>query len=195
MDSAPHPLSLSGQEECIMDTSTSSLSLAGIEKETPTMMGHAIMMNHYNSSSEDKKTRMHEEALKNNPRASVQELIEVKRTVLWKAIHREQKRKSQDEKDTSSSTLASSGTVKPASSLSMQAQPKSDEPPTLVNPHALVLTKEEKKAVFEATKLANPNVDYTTFNMALGVAVWKADNQKRGVNPGSSLDAVDISLL
>ncbi len=102
--------------------------------------------------------------------------------------------KSQDEKDTSSSPLLSSGTFKPASSLSMQAQPKSDEPPIQVNPFALSLTKEERRSVFAATKLANPNVDLKAFNVAHGVALWKVDNQKRGVNPGSSLDAVDISI-
>ncbi len=45
MDSVAHPLYLSGQDECVMDTSFSSLSLAGAEKETPPMMGHDIMMN------------------------------------------------------------------------------------------------------------------------------------------------------
>ena len=98
MDSVPHPLSLSGQEECIMDTSSSSLSLAGAEKETPPMIGHAVMMDYYNSLSDEEKTKIHVEALKANPRASAQELIEVKRSVLWKAIHGAQKRKSQDEK-------------------------------------------------------------------------------------------------
>ena len=76
MDSVAHPLSLSGQDECVMDTSSSSLSLAGAEKETPPMMGHDIMMNYYNSLSDDEKTKLHEEALKANPRASAQELIE-----------------------------------------------------------------------------------------------------------------------
>ncbi len=66
-----------------------------------------------------------------------------------------------------------------------------DEPPVRVNPYALTLTNEEKKAVFDATKLANPNADSRTFNDALGVAVWKADNQKRGIKSGGS---VDISL-
>jgi hypothetical protein len=101
LDSVPHPLSLSGKEDGTMDTSSSSLSLAGAEKETPPMMGHAIMMNHYNSLSDEEKTRIHAEALKANPRASTQELIEVKRAALWKAIHGAQK-KSQDEKDSSS---------------------------------------------------------------------------------------------
>ena len=97
LDSVPHPLSLSGQEECIMDTSSSSLSLAGAEKEIPPMMGHAIMMDYYNSLSDEERTKIHVEAFKANPRASAQELIEVKRAALWKAIHEAQKKKSQDE--------------------------------------------------------------------------------------------------
>jgi hypothetical protein len=32
------------------------------------------------------------------------------------------------------------------------------------------------------------------FNLAYKIALWKADSQKRGINPGSNLDAVDISL-
>ncbi len=95
VDSVAHPLSLSGQEECVMDTSSSSPSLAGAEKETPPMIGHAVMMDYYNSLSDEEKTKFHVEALKANPRASAQELIEVKRSVLWKAIHGAQKRKSQ----------------------------------------------------------------------------------------------------
>ncbi len=49
VDSIAHPLSLSGQEECVMDTSSSSLSLEGAEKETPPMIGHAVMTDYYNS--------------------------------------------------------------------------------------------------------------------------------------------------
>jgi hypothetical protein len=48
--------------------------------------------------------------------------------------------------------------------------------------------------VFEATKLANPKVSSKAFDVAYGIALWKADNQKRGINLGSSLNAVDISL-
>ena len=127
--------------------------------------------------------------------------------------------KSQDEKDTSSPPLLSSGstsmtgismadprnedgslsmfslgTFKPVSSLSMQAQPKSDTIPKK-NFRDLSLTKEERGPVFEATKLANPNVSNKAFDVAYGIALWKADNQKRGINPGGSLDAVDISLF
>ncbi len=48
--------------------------------------------------------------------------------------------------------------------------------------------------MFDATKLANPNVSNKAFEMAYGIALWKADDQKRGINPGSSLNTVDISL-
>ncbi len=48
--------------------------------------------------------------------------------------------------------------------------------------------------MFAATKLANPNADHKAFNVAYGIALWKADNQKRGINPVSNLDAVDISF-
>ncbi len=105
LDSVLHPLSLSGQDECIMDTSSSSLSLAGAEKESPLMMGHAVMMDYYNSLSDEERTTIHVEAHRSNPGASAQELIEVKRTALWKAIHRAQRMKDHDEKDTSSLSL------------------------------------------------------------------------------------------
>jgi hypothetical protein len=75
----------------------------------------------------------------------------------------------------------------------MQAQPKLDTIPKR-NTRDLSLTKEERGLVFEATKLANPNVSNKAFEMAYGIALWKADNQKRGINPGSSLNTVDISL-
>ncbi len=48
--------------------------------------------------------------------------------------------------------------------------------------------------MFAATKLANPNVDHKAFNVAYGIALWKAENQKRGSNLGSNMDAVDISF-
>ena len=144
MDSVAHPLSLSGQYECIMDTSSSYLFLAGAENELPPMMGHAVMMDYYNSLSDEEKTKIHVEALKANPRASAQELNEVKRSALWKAIHGAQKRKSQDEKEASSPPLSSSGTFKPASSPSMQAQPKLDTIPKRNTRH-LSLTKQGGK--------------------------------------------------
>jgi hypothetical protein len=82
---------------------------------------------------------------------------------------------------------------KPASPLSLQAQPKSDTLPK-ANFRDLSLTKEERSPVFEAAKLAYPNVNQKAFDVAYGIALWKAENLKRGINPGSSLDAVDISL-
>jgi hypothetical protein len=83
--------------------------------------------------------------------------------------------------------MLSLGAFKPASPLSLQAQPKSDAP-LKENSYSLSLTKEERRPVFAATKLANPNADHKAFNEAYGIALWKADNQKRGINPGSNLD-------
>jgi hypothetical protein len=85
------------------------------------------------------------------------------------------------------------GAVKPASPLSLQAQSKSDAS-LEVKPYSLSLTKKERAPVFAATKLANPDADRKAFNLAYNIALWKADSQKRGINPGSNLDAVDISL-
>ncbi len=48
--------------------------------------------------------------------------------------------------------------------------------------------------MFAATKLANPDADRKAFNLAYRIALWKADSQKRGINPGSNQDAVNISL-
>ncbi len=63
------------------------------------MMGHAVMMEYYHSLSDEERTRIHAEALRANPKASAQELIEVKRTALWKAIHKARKMKDHAEKD------------------------------------------------------------------------------------------------
>jgi hypothetical protein len=133
-DGIPHSLSLSGKDDCIMDTSSSSLSLASSAISTA------------DSRNKD-----------------------------------------------GSLPMLSLGAFKPASPLSLQAQPKSDTP-SKVNSRPLSLTKEERKPVFEATKLANPNTDHNAFNEAYGIALWKTDNQKRGINPGSNLGAVDISF-
>jgi hypothetical protein len=85
------------------------------------------------------------------------------------------------------------GAVKSASPLSLQAQPKSDAS-LEVRPYSLSLTKEERTPVFAATKLANPDADRKAFDLAYKIALWKADSQKKGIDPGSNLDAVDISL-
>jgi hypothetical protein len=90
-------------------------------------------------------------------------------------------------------SLLNIGTFKAVSPLSLRAQPKSDAS-LEVKPYTLSLTKEERAPVFVATKLANPNADRKAFNLAYRIALWKADSQKRGINPGSNLDAVDISL-
>ncbi len=80
-----------------MDTSSSSLSLAGAEKETHSLRDHTILMDFYRSLSFEERTNMHVDALEANPGASAQELIATKRAVLWKAIHEAHKKKSQDE--------------------------------------------------------------------------------------------------
>jgi hypothetical protein len=86
------------------------------------------------------------------------------------------------------------GTFKAASPPSLRAQPKSDVSQE-AKPYAqLSLTKEERAPVFAATKLANPDADRKAFNLAYRIALWKADSQKRGINPGSNPDAVNISL-
>jgi hypothetical protein len=138
VDGVPHPLSLSGKDDCIMDTSSSSLSLSSRASKT-------------GISTADSRN-----------------------------------------KDVSLSML-SLGAFKPASPLSLQAQPKSDTPPK-VNFRSLSLTMKERRPVFEATKQANPNADHKAFNEAYGIALWKADYQKRGINPGGNLGAVNISL-
>ncbi len=122
MDGVPHPLSLAGQEECIMDTSSSSLSLSGSASKT-------------GISTADSRN-----------------------------------------KDGSLSML-SLGAFKPASPLSLQA----------VNSRPLSLIKEERKPVLEATKQSNPNADHKAFNEAYGIALWKADKQKRGINSGGKI--------
>ena len=49
-------------------------------------------------------------------------------------------------------------------------------------------------AVFATTKAANPDAKRVDFGLAYKIALWKADSQKRGINPGSNQDAVDLSL-
>ncbi len=48
--------------------------------------------------------------------------------------------------------------------------------------------------MYEETRLANPDANRETFELAYRIALWKADSQKRGINPGSNLDAVDVTL-
>jgi hypothetical protein len=93
----------------------------------------------------------------------------------------------------SSLPLLNIGTIKAASPLSLRAQPKSGAS-LEGKPYTLSLTEGERAPVFAATKLANPDADRKAFNLAYRIALWKADSQKRGINPGSNLDAVDISL-
>ena len=87
LDSVPYSLSLSGQDELIMDTSSSSLSLTGAEKESPLMMGHAVMMEYYHSLSVEERNSIHAEALRANPKASAQELIEDRKSTRLNSSH------------------------------------------------------------------------------------------------------------
>jgi hypothetical protein len=152
------------------------------------------------------------------PNANSKELAKNLRAVMLTAALEARRKKIQEEKDFSfppplsasnaskadispadlrnkdgSFSMLPLGAFKSASPLSLQAQSKSDTPPK-VNPSFLSLTREERIPVFEATKLANPNVDHKAFNVAYDIALWKADNQKRGINSGSNSDAVDISF-
>ncbi len=99
-------------------------------------------------------------------------------------------------------SLLNLGKLKAASRSSLRAQPKSNASPERIwplghsKPYAqLTLTKEERAPVFSATKQANPDADSNAFNLAYRIALWRADSLKRGINPGSNLDAVDVSLL
>jgi hypothetical protein len=175
LDSVAHSLSLSGQDRAIMDTSSpSSLSLAGDEDVNQLYVRgpaqKALLDEFRLSTTEDQRAAMYNKLSEEYPESNAKELARSHRTAMVTAALEARRRKIQD------------------------AQPKSNEPPVRANSFALTLTKEEKRAVFDATKSANPNADFKTFNEALGVAVWKADNQKRGIISGGSLGAVDISL-
>ena len=128
------------------------------------------------------------------PESNAKELARSLRTAMVTAALEARRRRIQDGKDRSVPPPSSAREFKATSLALLESKPKSKEPPVRANPYALVLTKEEKKAVFDATKLANPNADVKMFSEALGVASWIADNKKRGINPGGSLGAVDISL-
>ena len=119
---------------------------------------------------------------KANPGLSEKEFCEVKRAVMLKKAH-EARRERLEEK----------GTIKPVDDLTLKAQQES--PSQDVRPYAcLILTKEERVAVAAATKMANPDANREDFELAFRIALWKADSQKRGINPGSNEDAVHLSL-
>ncbi len=166
------------------------------------------------AQSSDLYTKVRDE----NPDANSTELAKNLRAVMLTAALEDRRKKIQDEKDSSfppplsagsaskavispadkrnkdgSLSILPLGAFKPASPLSLQAQSKSDAS-LRANPFSLSLTKEERAPVFAATKLANPDADRKAFNLAYGIALWKADSQKRGINPGSNLDAADISF-
>ncbi len=81
-------------------------------------------------------------------------------------------------------SMLSLGAFKPASPLSLQAQPKSDTPPK-ANSRSLSLTKEERRPAFEATKLANSSAKHKAFDVVMvllcgkqitrrGASIWAA---------------------
>ncbi len=133
-----------------------------------------------------------------NPEANSTELAKNLRAAMLTAALEARRKKIQDEKDSSfppplsagsaskavispadlrnkdgSLSMLPLGAFKPSSPLSLQAQPKSDAP-LRVN-YSLSFTKEERAPVFAATKLANPDADRKAFNVAYGIALWKAD--------------------
>jgi hypothetical protein len=91
------------------------------------------------------------------------------------------------------SLSAGSSSKAGASPLSLRAQPKSDASLSGKS-YALSLTTEERDAVYAATQQENPDADHKAFVLAYKVALWKAHRIKKGINPGRSMDAEDISL-
>ena len=143
--------------------------------------------------TEEQRVEMYGKLSEEYPDANAKEITGNLRAVMVTAALEARRKKIRDEKDPSFPPSLSAGTFKSASPLSLKAQPKSNTPSN-VNSRTLSLTKEERKPVFEATKQLNSNADHKAFNEAYGIALWKADNQKRGINSGGSLGAVDISL-
>ncbi len=174
VDGVSHPLSLSGKDNCIVDTSSSSLSLTRKDDEKELHVrgpAQRALLDEYQltltqAQSGDIYGRVREEY----PDANSKELAKNLRAVMLTAALEARRKKIQDEKDSSPPPPLSTGEFKPPSPLSLQAQPKSDAPPK-VNLHSLSLTKEERKPVFEATKLLNLNADHKAFNVAYGIAL------------------------
>ncbi len=104
------------------------------------------------------------------PDANAKEIAGNLRAVMVTAAIEARRKKIQDEKDRSFPPSLSAGTDKPATPLSLKAQPKSSTPSS-VNTGALFLTKEERAPVFEATKILHPNADHKAFNEAYGIAL------------------------
>ena len=145
------------------------------------------------SITEEQRVEMYGKLSEEYPDANEKELAGNLRAVMVTAALEARRKRIQDEKDRSFPPSLSAGTGKTSTPLSLKAQPKSSTPSS-VNTGTLSLTKEERTPVFEAIKISNPNADHKAFNEAYGIALWKAENQKRGINSGGSLGAVDISL-
>ena len=174
LDSVAHSLSLSGQDRAIMDTSSpSSLSLAGDEDVNQLYVRgpaqKALLDEFRLSTTEVQRTAMYDKLSEEYPESNAKELARSHHTAMVTAAIEARRRRIQDGKDRSAPPPSSARKVK-ATSLALLDLSK--EPPVRANPYTLILTKEEKKAVFEATKLANPNADVKMFSEALGV-IWK----------------------
>jgi hypothetical protein len=105
LDSVPNPLSLSGQEECVMDTSSSSLSLAGMDDEKELHVSgpaqKALLKEFRFSLTQAQSGEMYGKLREDYPDANAEELARNLRAVMVTAALEARRRKIQDEKDPS----------------------------------------------------------------------------------------------
>jgi hypothetical protein len=199
----------------------SSLSLIGTREAAniavPNCSDSALLLEFSRSLTDYEKWDIQEEIRRANPGKTTKELMAIKRALMLRKALEAWRKEIQDAKDSplsllspagsaskgdhsmdagskdASLSLLNLGTLKAVTPLSLRAQPK--DPSQDAKTYArLSLTKEERAPVFAATKLANPDANREAFDLAYRIALWKADSQKRGINPGSNLDAVDVSL-
>ncbi len=164
-------------------------------------------MENYRSLTDNERWDLNEEVKKANPgvdpRVSWKEFSAIKRAViLKKALEARDSSTlspslSSVEKDQASmdspSALLNLGTIKPVDDLTLKALQGSQS--QVARPYScLTLTKEERGEVYITTKIANPDANHEAIELAYKIALWKADSQKRGINPGGNPDTVDLSL-
>ncbi len=86
LDSVAHPLSLSGQDRAIMDTSSSSLSLAGDEDANQLYVGgpaQKTLLDEFRlSTTEDQRAEMYGKLSEEYPESNAKELARSFRTVM-----------------------------------------------------------------------------------------------------------------
>ena len=82
----------------------------------------------------------------------------------------------------SPSSLLNLGTIKPVDDLTLKALQESPSQDAR-SYSCLTLSKEERVAVFAATKMDDPDANREDFELAYKIALWKADSQKRGIDP------------